>query len=199
MASFFALVANAQEKRSGVAFPLVPTQVQLWIRELRRLGRVVDEEPVFSWLDEPVQGRSSLPVFHCSECGESGWVAVHDPGDDSLIQAKGVDGIHLLADPSKIYRDWFGYRGQRDQHIVVISPWPKSCRRARKSTKPGMTDSSGLGSRKTSQLQQAIPVPKDEPQQLDFGFEAWYFCPASLVLRRDDGPCPLTGDPNDSA
>ena len=73
-ASFFALVAQAKEVRSGHAFPLVPTQVQLWIRELRRLGRLVHDKPVFSWLDEPTQEFPSLPVFHCSECGESGWV-----------------------------------------------------------------------------------------------------------------------------
>jgi len=30
------LVAEAKERRSGTSFPLVPTQVQLWIRELRR-------------------------------------------------------------------------------------------------------------------------------------------------------------------
>ena len=75
-ASFFALVAQAKEVRSGTAFPLVPTQVQLWIRELRRLGRVAHEKPVFSWLDEPTKEYPSLPVFHCSECGESGWIAL---------------------------------------------------------------------------------------------------------------------------
>jgi len=186
VASFFALVANAQEKRSGVAFPLVPTQVQLWIRELRRLGRVVDEVPVFSWLDEPVQGRSSLPVFHCSECGESGWVAVHDPGDDSLIQAKGVDGIHLLADPSKIYRNWFGYRGQRDQHIVVISP--EKCHLSL------VTGQLSVASEQDGRAGNSELETGNAPTQLDFGFETWYLCPASLVLRRDDGPCPLTGD-----
>jgi DEAD/DEAH box helicase domain-containing protein len=193
VASFFALVANAQEKRSGVAFPLVPTQVQLWIRELRRLGRMVDEVPVFSWLDEPVQGRSSLPVFHCSECGESGWIALHDSSDDSLIQSKGVDGVHLLADPSKIYRGWFGYRDQRDQHIVVISPSLKESRRV-EIHESWESNQLGFGFQKGARQQKSFPVSKDEPQQLDFGFEEWYFCPASLVLRRDDGPCPLTGD-----
>ena len=70
--SFFALVAHAKEERSGQAFPLVPTQVQLWIRELRRLGRLVDDKPVFTWLDEPSHEFPSLPAYHCSECGESG-------------------------------------------------------------------------------------------------------------------------------
>jgi DEAD/DEAH box helicase domain-containing protein len=88
-ASFFALVAQAREVRSGTAFPLVPTQVQLWIRELRRLGRLAYERPVFSWLDEPTQEYPSLPTFHCSECGESGWVAsmIQRPTRRSALKA----------------------------------------------------------------------------------------------------------------
>jgi DEAD/DEAH box helicase domain-containing protein len=79
IASFIAMVGHARELRSKRSFPLVPTQVQLWIRELRRLGRIVSDKPCFGWLDEPVQGVNNLPAFHCSECGESGWIALHDP------------------------------------------------------------------------------------------------------------------------
>jgi DEAD/DEAH box helicase domain-containing protein len=52
--------------------------------------------PIFVWLDEPPSGVNCLPAFHCSECGEAGWVARHDPSKDSLIRARGVDGIQLL-------------------------------------------------------------------------------------------------------
>jgi len=161
-----------------MAFPLVPTQVQLWIRELRRLGRVVDERPVFAWLDEPVQGRTCLPVVHCSECGESGWIGLHDPGEDSKIQARGVDGIQLDADPRKIYNAWFGYKGQRSQHIVVITPLAKD--EAAAANEPDV-------------LTQP-PAEGEAPKQKPFAFVEDYLCPASLVLRKDDGPCPLTGD-----
>jgi DEAD/DEAH box helicase domain-containing protein len=164
--SFFALVAYAQEFRSGKPFPLVPTQAQLWIRELRRLGRVVDDVPTFAWLDEPPSGKTCLPAFHCSECGESGWVARHDPSKDSLIRARGVDGTQLLSDPRKIYQDWFDRGGHHSQYIVVISPW---------------TDNN-VDTEAQSGAQQTLPVVHD------------YFCPASLVLRTGSGPCPLTGD-----
>jgi DEAD/DEAH box helicase domain-containing protein len=124
-ASFFALVAQAKERRSGTPFPLVPAQVQLWIRELRRLGRLVFEKPVFNWLDEPPREYPTLPTFHCSECGESGWVALYNPGEDSRIAATGVVGMALDSDPTRIYRAYFGHKGRRNPNIVIISPWPK--------------------------------------------------------------------------
>jgi DEAD/DEAH box helicase domain-containing protein len=164
-ASFFALVAQAREKRSGQAFPLVPTQVQLWIRELRRLGRLADDTPVFTWLDEPAREFPSLPTYHCSECGESGWIALHDVGKDAAIGACGVDGFQLESDPSKIYRGWFGYKGARNPHLVVLSPLTSAEIKAAKA------------------------------RQEQFGFEDLYLCPKSLVVRRGDGPCPLTHDP----
>jgi DEAD/DEAH box helicase domain-containing protein len=194
--SFFALVAHAKELRSGIAFPLVPTQVQLWIRELRRLGRIVEERPAFIWLDEPLQDRFSLPTFHCSECGESGWIALHDTGQDSAIQARGVDGIQLDPDPSKIYNGWFGYKGNRSQHIVVISPWPKP------QEPPEETDDlwdstlvqKDLGFTEPRLRQKKLKVAAP-PTQLELGMREEYLCPKSLVLRFEDGPCPLTGDP----
>jgi DEAD/DEAH box helicase domain-containing protein len=165
--SLFALVAQARERRSGVAFPLVPTQVQLWIRELARLGRVVSDLPAFGWLDEPASGVRSLPAFHCSECGESGWIGVHDPSRDTAIESQGVSGIQLDDDPRTIYNQWFGYKGSRGQKIVVISPWP------------GADDPSDDAD---ADGQQTLPMTH------------WYFCPLSLVLRQGDGPCPITGD-----
>ena len=164
--SFFALVSHAREMRSGLSFPLVPTQVQLWIRELRRLGRSVAPEPRFTWLDEPLPGTKSLPVFHCSECGESGWIAMHDPGKDAAIRAHAVQGIQLIDDPTKIYSGWFGHRGMKGQYLVTISPWSEED--ALEESQPGA--------------------------QLEMGHLHDYLCPASLVLRKGDGPCPLTGD-----
>lgn len=178
-ASFFALVAQARELRSGYSFPLVPTQVQLWIRELRRLGRLVFEKPVFNWLDEPTPDFPSLPVFHCSECGESGWVALYDPEKDSQIASRGVEGLQLDSDATKIYRSYFGYNNIRSPHIVIISPWPETPAEAEQ---PGPSDPEHKASLKS-----------DEQQEL--GFQHWYLCAKSLVLRAGDGPCPLTNDP----
>jgi DEAD/DEAH box helicase domain-containing protein len=173
VASFIALVGHAREKRSGKSFPLVPIQVQLWIRELRRLGRIVSDKPCFGWLDEPVQGVHNLPAFQCSECGESGWIALHDPSKISSINAKGVDGIQLTADPTHIYRGWFGHKGQKSQYIVILSPWDQN-------------DDICADNPKQITLSELEKGQAPEKEDHD------YLCPTSLVVRKGDGPCPLT-------
>jgi len=158
LGSFFSLISQAKETRSGVAYPLVPSQVQLWIRELRRLGRLVTEEPAFGWVDEPPSEYHVLPAFHCSECGESGWAALSDSSQDAVIGARGVDGTLLRENATEIYRGWFGAGGGRwkSPHFVLLSPW------------------------------------RQGEEVLEF--EEEHLCPASLVLRKGKGPCPLTGD-----
>ena len=163
LGSFFALIASAMEKRGGKAFPLLPTQIQIWLRELTRVGRVVSRRHTFAWLDEPPPGKRCLPAFHCSECGESGWIAVHDPGKDALIGSRGVTGIQLIDSPRKIYENWFaGGRERKSQYVVVLSPWTE----------------------------------RDEmlEQQKKMIFAQDYLCADSLVLRKGDGPCPLSGE-----
>ena len=180
VASFCSLVAHARELRSKRTSVLVPTQVQLWIRELRRLGRIVSQVPIFSWLDEPVPNTKSLPAFHCSECGESGWVALHDPDQDAQINSREVAGWAMDGDPSRIYRGWFGGTDQqsglhrKSQYIFVISP-----------------DDNG------NERSDDISVDEQVPEQMGLtplDAKDLYFCPESLVIRRGEGPCPLTGD-----
>lgn len=165
LASFIALVGHAREIRSKKAFPLVPSQVQLWVRELRRLGRVVSPSPLFAWLDEQVETARSLPAFHCSECGESGWIGMKLPAEDTTIRATGVHGFQLGDSPADIYRGWFGYKGGKSQYIRVISPW----------------------------TEQDSAVEQKGPRQLDLEDQRDFIFPASLVVRKGDGPCPLTG------
>lgn len=169
--SFFALIAHAKEERSGRALPLVPTQVQLWIRELRRIGRLTTNIPVFGWLDEPAPDVAILPTFHCTECGESGWIAMGKSETHTKVSSAGATGFELENDPSKIYRGWFGFKGKRSPSIVVISPDPN------------------LEGNLFEQRDAA-----NNGKQLTMGFEQWYLCSKSLVLRQGDGPCPLTGD-----
>jgi DEAD/DEAH box helicase domain-containing protein len=177
LVSFFALVAFAKEVRSDGpagplfehhAFPLVPTQVQLWIRELTRIGRYVNEAPAFCWLDEPAGDNRMLPAFQCSECGASGWIGLKDTQHDSAIGARGVEGFKLTDDVKAIYQSWFGRHGGRDAKIVTLMPDPE-----------------GTASQWRIQQQGS-----DQPSL----FGHWYLHPQSLVVRQGEGPCPLTDD-----
>ncbi len=198
-AAFFALVAQAKEVRSGIAFPIVPTQIQLWIRELRRLGRTVHQQPLFNWIDEPSQGFPSLPTFHCSDCGESGWVGLHDPEKDSEIGAAGVSGFQLNGDATKIYRAWFGYKGNRSPEVVVFSPQNPIAQTAATPPEILWDEQPPLDFGDELFDQPKLQIEENEPgeiaKQQEFGFKQWFVCPKSLVLRMDDGPCPLTHDP----
>lgn len=190
-ASFFALLAQAKERRSGTAFPLVPTQVQIWIRELRRLGRQVLDKPVFAWLDEPPRDYPTLPTFHCSDCGESGWVALHNPSEDARIAAKEGMGIALDSDPTRIYRAWFGKKKDK-LRIVVISPWPKEEEKSEAAQQIEWQNQLAFGFKQENEPPKLQPV---HPTQPEFDFQQKYLCPKSLVIRQGDGPCPLSGDP----
>ncbi|MFQ3451770.1 DEAD/DEAH box helicase [Bradyrhizobium sp. UFLA01-814] len=162
VAAFFALVAQARDLRSGRALPKVPTHVQIWVRELRRLGRYVQDVPKFGWIDEKRVGSPILPVAHCSECGESVWVGLSNPDMDNQIRAKGVNGFQLIDDAARIYQGW-GFEGSsQSPNIVVLSPW--------------QADDEGLSG----------------PDQLPLPTTHWYLAPDSLVVREGPGNCPVT-------
>lgn len=119
--AFLALVAQARELRSGRAFPLVPTQVQFWLRELRRVGALVSPMPVFNWLDEPIKDKRQLPTAHCTKCGEIAWAGLHNPDMDSVIQ-KTCMGMELNDDVRAIYEGW-GFERKPSPRLVILSPW----------------------------------------------------------------------------
>jgi DEAD/DEAH box helicase domain-containing protein len=118
---FLALLAQAKELRSGRAFPLIPTQVQFWLRELRRVGALVADTPIFNWLDQPIGDKTQLPVVHCTECGEAAWVALVDADMRAQIQQT-VQGFAVDDDPQAIYQAW-GFETRTSPDLVTISRW----------------------------------------------------------------------------
>lgn len=74
--------------------PLFSVEVQLWIREVSRLLRAVDDKPGFRWRDsataDPESGDAprapgaELPAIHCRRCGMSGWLALASESGDTL-------------------------------------------------------------------------------------------------------------------
>jgi ATP-dependent helicase YprA (DUF1998 family) len=90
LARFMALLSIARRPLGGRERPLFSVEAQLWIREVTRLLRAVQHEPVFSWLDtpglaalaesedevdEPPTPGVELPAVSCRRCGHSGWMA----------------------------------------------------------------------------------------------------------------------------
>ncbi|MDT8392016.1 MAG: DEAD/DEAH box helicase [Lentisphaeria bacterium] len=80
--------------------PLVDIRLQLWLRELRRLVCSVREQPVLRFADDlnMEEGVAHLPLVHCRECGETGWLGVKRTTDTRFGQ-----------DLQKVYEGFFNY------------------------------------------------------------------------------------------
>lgn len=77
--ALIALISHARSGSEGNTRPFLTVQVQLWLRELRRiLARVTPREITYmlsSDLNEK-QNQRYLPVVNCRDCGATGWVSV---------------------------------------------------------------------------------------------------------------------------
>ena len=94
--SLLALISDAKIG-SDKKFPFLFLQIQLWIRELSGVLRMVGPEPVFTWKDKAGDKYEpkALPSYYCRECGASGWLAVKDDNKN-----------HFFSDPNQVY-DYF--------------------------------------------------------------------------------------------
>ncbi|PRP90631.1 putative ATP-dependent helicase Lhr [Enhygromyxa salina] len=93
LSSFLALVSHARRREGERVVPFLTLQLQLWMRELRRLLRRVPrtpgEPPRFAWHDN-LEARKNVRhavQVHCRECGDVGLGAVQVEGKDELILA----------------------------------------------------------------------------------------------------------------
>lgn len=77
--SLFALVSHARSGVSGKLRPFLFVQVQLWMRELRRLVAKVDPVNVtyeIAYDLNALQAKEYLPVVNCRDCGITGWTTI---------------------------------------------------------------------------------------------------------------------------
>lgn len=99
MANFLALLSHAR----AVPEPnrdAISVETHLWVRELSRLDKSVDNEHHYRWGDDgPHTDRTLyLPAVFCRHCGRSGWGAVLGPtgtdfeNDDSKIRREQATG-----------------------------------------------------------------------------------------------------------
>ena len=118
--SFLALISYAKVLEGEMTRPYLTAQVQLWVREMRRLMREVNKRPKYFWRDDVPNSADQLglPPYFCRECGHSGWLAFMRDGDE-----------HLSDNHSAIYNAYFDrhkniryvYQGQRSGELEGLS------------------------------------------------------------------------------
>lgn len=111
--SFLGLISHARKREGEVGEgevvlpedietrPIVPflqVQLQLWMREVRGLQRILEKPAAFEWLSEKAGGAietaadpedrdvglASLPMIRCRDCGVSGLASVQHEGEARL-------------------------------------------------------------------------------------------------------------------
>lgn len=102
--ALYALISHARiYDAQGKLRPFLTVQVQVWIRELRRLMAKVDDKDIdfalASDLNE-MQARHYLPVVNCRDCGETGWATVvNEVGSVQLDDLSTFYNLYFECDP----------------------------------------------------------------------------------------------------
>jgi DEAD/DEAH box helicase domain-containing protein len=108
--ALFALISHARTGTVGKLRPFLTVQVQIWMRELRRLLAKVSADEITYALATDLneqQAKQYLPVVNCRECGETGWV--------SLVNER---GNLTLTDLNTFYNLYF----KQDQKVTMLFP-----------------------------------------------------------------------------
>lgn len=100
--ALIALISHARTISSGKLRPFLNVQVQLWMRELRRLlGKVSGKEihyAVANDLNEQ-QAKHYLPVVNCRDCGATGWTSyLSERGNAAIINLEGFYNRYFKPD-----------------------------------------------------------------------------------------------------
>lgn len=108
--SLFALISHARTGKVGKLRPFLNVQVQLWMRELRRLVAKVDPEEITYEIAHDLnkqQAKQYLPVVNCRDCGITGWVSI-------LNERSNATMVNLEA----FYNQYF----KADEKILMMFP-----------------------------------------------------------------------------
>lgn len=111
--SLFALVSHARIGTVEKLRPFLNVQVQLWMRELRRLvAQVSDKDVVYSIANDlnKKQARHYLPVVNCRDCGSTGWVSILNERNNATV-----------GNLESFYNKYF----KADEHVHMFFPGTK--------------------------------------------------------------------------
>ena len=111
--SMLALISHARVRDSGGHLrPFLQVQIQVWMRELRRVMAKVDgqqsELMLESDLNQKIADKARyLPVVNCHDCGATGWAGCEDES-----------GRVSVRDLGTFYNQYFA----ADKHIRLVFP-----------------------------------------------------------------------------
>ncbi|MCZ2859984.1 DEAD/DEAH box helicase [Blastococcus sp. VKM Ac-2987] len=154
-AAVSAYLAMLSEARDENGRPLMAVDVQLWLREVRRVARRLDVAPRFEWFEgvAPTHGQAMAALF-CRHCGRSGWGAA--------AKAAGGYGIN----PDTVWRSSMTER--RLQRAWIFAPGEGAAGDPRVHWVDG--DSGELSRTTTGRHTTEVPVvvtPDDEAARKD--------------------------------
>lgn len=120
--SLFALVSHARTGSVGKLRPFLNVQVQLWMRELRRLVAKVDAEDVSYEIAHDLnkhQAKQYLPVVNCRDCGITGWVSVlNERGNAAMTNLDAFYNLYFRADDKIVML----FPHSHDEHVTGMIP-----------------------------------------------------------------------------
>lgn len=100
--SLFALISHARTGRAGNLRPFLNVQVQLWMRELRRLVAKVHSQEIRYEIANDLneqQAKQYLPVVNCRDCGITGWVSVlNERSNATMTNLESFYNMYFRAD-----------------------------------------------------------------------------------------------------
>ena len=111
--SMLALISHARVRDiEGNLRPFLQVQIQMWMRELRRVLAKVDGQQTELLLEADLNQKMAdeahyLPVVNCHDCGATGWVGCEDES-----------GRVTVRDIGAFYNQYFA----ADKHIRMIFP-----------------------------------------------------------------------------
>jgi len=118
LAALYSLISHARTGRPDNMHPFLTVQIQLWMRELRRLvAKVTDKDITYALANDlnEQQAKHYLPVINCRDCGETGWVSVTNERGNVTIQDLGA-----------FYNVFFRDETNSKSKVVMMYPRSKS-------------------------------------------------------------------------